>query len=279
MDARRIDHVVVAVHDLARAAADYERLGFTLTPRAEHPPAMGTANRLAQFAGRNFLELLEVDRPAGQQPSDRAAMPPIFGFGWENRRFLERRQGMSMLVLASADARADLATLTAAGAETWAPMDFERRARLPDGQEVTVGFSLGFVTDPAMPELAFFFCQQRAPQHFWKPAFQRHANGAQAILRVFLVADQPERHGEALARLTGGGVTAVDGGLAVACGGGEELCVLRPEAIRALAADGVPAPRQGPAFAGIELASDQPRPATPAGEACGLFLRWRTGAG
>jgi hypothetical protein len=55
--------------------------------------------------------------------------------------------------------------------------------------------------------------------------------------------------------------------------------VLRPEAIRALAADGVPAPRQGPAFAGIELASDQPRPATPAAEACGLFLCWRTSAG
>jgi hypothetical protein len=181
-----------------------------------------------------------------------------------------------MLVLASTDARADLAALAAAGAETYAPMDFERKARLPDGQEATVGFSLGFLTDPEMPELAFFLCQQHAPQHFWKPAYQRHANGAQAIRRVFLVADEPQRHGAALARLTGGDARVVEGGIAVACGGGEALVVLRPDAIRDLAPDGVPAPRQGPAFAGIEIATGSPPPATtPAAAACGLFIAWR----
>jgi catechol 2,3-dioxygenase-like lactoylglutathione lyase family enzyme len=33
---RAIDHVVLAVRDLDRAAARYEQLGFTLTPRASH---------------------------------------------------------------------------------------------------------------------------------------------------------------------------------------------------------------------------------------------------
>jgi hypothetical protein len=269
-----IDHIVVAVRDLARAGAAYERLGFTLTPRAEHPPSMGTANRLAQFAGRNFIELLEVDRPLGQIPFDLAQRPPRFGFGVQNRRFLESREGMSMLVLASDDARGDLARLTAAGATTYAPVDFERRAKLPDGQEVTVAFSLGFVTDAAMPELGFFFCQQHFPEHFWKPQYQRHANGAQSIRKLWLVADTPERHGAFLSTLTGGAVSEVPGGIAVACGGGEELRVLTPDAIRAIAPDGVPAPRQGPAFAGIGIATSRPRPATPAAEAQGLFIVW-----
>jgi len=52
---------VLAVRDLARTAATYETLGFTLTPRAAHEDRTGTSNRLAQFAERNFIELLEVD--------------------------------------------------------------------------------------------------------------------------------------------------------------------------------------------------------------------------
>lgn len=271
---QKIDHIVVALRDLAKTAAAYERLGFTLTPRAEHPPSMGTANRLAQFAGRNFIELLEVDRPAGQIPFDLTQQPPRFGFGVQNRRFLERRQGISMLVLASDDARGDLARVTASGATTYAPVDFERRARLPDGQEVTVAFSLAFATDPAMPELAFFFCQQHFPEHFWKAQYQRHANGAEGIRKLWLVADAPETHGAFLATLIGGAVSTVPGGIAVACAEGQELRVLTPAAIRAIAPDGVPEPRNGPAFAGIEIATARPRATTSAAAAGGLFIVW-----
>jgi catechol 2,3-dioxygenase-like lactoylglutathione lyase family enzyme len=58
---RAIDHVVLAVRNLDRAAQTYQKLGFTLTPRAMHEDRMGTSNRLAQFGGMNFIELLEVD--------------------------------------------------------------------------------------------------------------------------------------------------------------------------------------------------------------------------
>ena len=60
---RAIDHVVLTVRDLDAAAITYQRLGFTLTPRAAHHDQMGTSNRLVQFRGRNFIEVLEVDRP------------------------------------------------------------------------------------------------------------------------------------------------------------------------------------------------------------------------
>ena len=50
---RGIDHLVLAVRDLEKARTFYQRLGFTLTPRAQHP--WGTANHLAQLNGC-FLE-------------------------------------------------------------------------------------------------------------------------------------------------------------------------------------------------------------------------------
>lgn len=162
-EGRSIDHVVLVVDDLDRAATAYERLGFTLTPRAFHDERMGTTNRLAQFAGRNFIELLEVDRPAGVEEHALGAAPPRFSFGAHNRDFVGKRNGISTLVLTTADARGDLAAWQAAGLRTYAPFAFERAATLPDGARVTVAFSLGFATSPAMPELAFFACENRFP--------------------------------------------------------------------------------------------------------------------
>ena len=75
---RLIDHVVLAVRDLDRTAQTYEKLGFTLTPRASHEDRMGTSNRVAQFGGRNFIELLEVDRPERLARHDYAASPAFF---------------------------------------------------------------------------------------------------------------------------------------------------------------------------------------------------------
>ena len=182
---RGIDHLVLPVHDLEAAAAFYRRLGFTTTPKAIHP--FGTGNILVQLKG-NFLELLSVIDP------EKITTPAAGGisFGDFNRRFLERREGFSMLVFESSDARADQAAFAAAGLETYPPFDFQRDAKLPNGEVVTVAFSLAFVTEPRMPEAVFFTCQQHAPQFFWKPEYQEHANGAEICSDVFLAADRPE---------------------------------------------------------------------------------------
>jgi hypothetical protein len=283
--ARSIDHAVVAVADLDRAAAGYERLGFTLTPRAAHPDAMGTSNRLAQFAGRNFIELLEVDRPNRLDDHQFSARPARFSFGVHNRAFLrshdglrshqglQSREGMSMLALASPDARADLARLAAAGITTYAPFDFERRATLPDGSHVTVAFTLGFVTHPLLPEIAFFFCENRFPEHFWKPQFQVHANDAQAIAAVYMEAEHPEALLPFLTALTGGEAQATDGGQRIACGA-QDLLVLTPGRLRQVAP--MP-PASVPRFAGLALSARSVRPhVVPSEQANGIFLEWRT---
>ena len=69
--------MVLAVRDLARTAATYKSLGFTLTPRAAHEDRMGTSNRLAQFKAQNFIELLEVDRPEKLARHDFDGLAPV----------------------------------------------------------------------------------------------------------------------------------------------------------------------------------------------------------
>ncbi len=202
-----IDHLVVAVRDLAAAAARYEALGFTVTPRASHPDEMGTANRLVQFAGHNFIELLEVDRPERLVGHDLKAVPPRFSFGAFNRDYLKAGAGLSMLVLAGRDSAADVARFAHAGLQTYAPFDFGRRAILPDGSEVEVAFSLAFATDPAMQRAACFTCHNRFPENFWKPAFQDHANGVERIagrLHARRTAGAPRRLPGGLHRRHGG---------------------------------------------------------------------------
>lgn len=182
---RGIDHVVLATHDLEATRDAWRALGFTLTPRAQHP--FGTDNSLIQLQG-NFVELLTVGRPEAIPPH----RPGHFSFGAFNRDFLARKEGFSMLVFDSRDAEADRRAFVSAGLPEYEKFDFSRAAKLPDGTSATVGFSLAFATDPAIPEAAFFVCQQHAPQYFWKPDYQRHDNAGRVIAEVVVAAEQPD---------------------------------------------------------------------------------------
>ena len=272
---RGIDHIVLAVDRLDDAARRYEALGFTLTPRARHDDRMGTSNRLAQFAGGNFIELLEVDRPATLDPHDFSASARRFSFGAHNRDFVAHRTGISMLVLSGTDSRADAAAFAKDGIGSYQPLDFERQATLPDGSRVTVAFSLAFATSPDMRGIAFFTCHNKTPQYFWKPAFQVHANGAQRIAAVYLAAEEPSRHRNFLTKLTGSQAEAVAGGLSFRCAG-EQLSVLTPSRLLEIAPDLRIDLDDGPQFAGFTLETTKAgQSLTPASAACGVFIEWR----
>ena len=245
---RGIDHLVLSVADLEAARRGYQSFGFTMTPRAEHP--FGTANSLAQLGG-NFLELLCVDAPDKIPPMT----PGHFSFGAFNMSYGERRQGMSMLVFESDDARRDQAEFAEQGLRTYAPFDFSRQATLPDGGQVTVSFSLAFVTEERMPEAAFFVCQQHAPEYFWKPEFQRHDNGATDVVEVVMVADEPDSFGDFFARLEGeSSVSAERGTLAVSTARGQ-ISMVMPEGFAARFPDAaVPAAPATPHFAAFRVA-------------------------
>ncbi len=72
---RQLDHIVVAVRDLERAANLYRGLGFNVGPRNQHP--WGTENRLIQFAGC-FMELITLGAAADQIVPH---LPRQFSFG------------------------------------------------------------------------------------------------------------------------------------------------------------------------------------------------------
>ena len=69
---RRIDHLVVAVHDLDQAGSFYQRLGFQVGARNRHP--WGTENRLVQLPS-SFIELITVGEGAAIAPHQASLAP------------------------------------------------------------------------------------------------------------------------------------------------------------------------------------------------------------
>jgi catechol 2,3-dioxygenase-like lactoylglutathione lyase family enzyme len=191
-----IDHIVHVVRDLDAAGDFYRRLGFTVGARNIHP--WGTHNRIVQFK-TSFIELLEIGEPEKIPPHG----PRAFSFGAFNRDFVAARQGLSMLILKSADARADARSFAAAGISDVEVFDFAREAKKPDGTTVKVAFSLAFARDQRSPDIGFAVCQQHFPENFWNPAFQLHANGATGMRGVVMVADNPSDHHVFLKSFTG----------------------------------------------------------------------------
>lgn len=194
---RGIDHLVHAVHDLDSAGDFYRRLRFQVGARNRHP--WGTENRLVQFRS-SFVELITVgDRPEDIPPHE----PGRFSFGAFVRDYLHEREGITMLVLDSAHARADAERFASTGIGAFEPSFFERKGRRPDGSETEVAFTLAFALDPGLPAAASFVCQQHFPENFWNPAFQAHANGATDIRAVTVASPEPEARLGFLSALTG----------------------------------------------------------------------------
>jgi catechol 2,3-dioxygenase-like lactoylglutathione lyase family enzyme len=174
-----INHLVLAARDLEAQRSLYAGLGFTLTPRADHP--FGTSNSVVQLHG-SYLELLSLTRPE-IVPEPTAEK---FSFAAYNRDFLARRAGFSMLALDSEDTAADLAAWKATGLKTYEPFEFSRMAKTARGEERRIGFSLGFVSDPAAPWLGLFSCRHFAPDYFAQTEYLHHANGAVRVEDVWI---------------------------------------------------------------------------------------------
>jgi hypothetical protein len=195
--ARGLDHIVHAVVDLDAAAARYRALGFQVGARNRHPRGWGTQNQIVQLPG-TFIELLAVADASGIAPHE----PRHFSFGAFNRDFLDRGQGLSMLVLEGRGA-ADTEAFRQAGIGDFESYEFEREGRRPDGTPIKVAFALAFAADPRASDIGFFTCQHRYPEHFWNPLFQTHTNTASAVAGVVLVAENPSDHHIFLSVFTG----------------------------------------------------------------------------
>lgn len=203
---RGLDHLVLMVRDLDAAEQRFRELGFNMSARNHHP--FGTSNNLAVFDG-NFLEVLGV--------SDESKIPEhsaeSYSFASRCRDFIAGSgEGVGMVVLDSADGRADHKLFQDAGFETFEPVDFSRGATQPDGSSETVSFTICFLLHDAIPNLPHFVCQQHNPELFWHADFQQHLNTARRIDEITIWSEDPAGLAAFYGRLFGEGAVAETGG-------------------------------------------------------------------
>lgn len=225
MSASSLDHVGLACRDLDRTAALYERLGFSLTPRAAHyaPGPSGTAeptgtgNRCAMLR-EGYLELIAQIDPA--RPSATLA------------GMLARYEGLHIVAFGIDDERAELARLRDAGAAIDGVAWLERPIAL-DGRTETARFAR--LPLPDAPEGRLQLIRHLTPELLWRDDLLSHANRVVALEEVVFVVADPAETIARLARLTG--MAARDGVIALPRG---RVRVVRGEPFPGVAAPTVP---------------------------------------
>lgn len=168
---RGLDHLVIAVPDLADASAKFAELGFTVVPGGRHP--VGTHNALVAFADGAYLELIAFYE----------ANP---GHKWWEP--LQRGGGLVDYCLQTDDLRGDTAAFRRAGVDIADPSPLSRVR--PDGYQLKWVLSI-----PQGPHrgVAPFLIEDETPRDERVPRQTGHANGVTGIgtLTVAVRAVEP----------------------------------------------------------------------------------------
>jgi catechol 2,3-dioxygenase-like lactoylglutathione lyase family enzyme len=270
-----VDHVVVAVRDLDAAAAAWRALGFTVSPRGTHSAHMGSGNYTIMF-GEDYLELLGVLAPTEHNAPMRA--------------FLETREGLDRAAFTTDDAAAGADELRAKGIEAVGPISFGRPVTLPQGGEAEARFNVFQWPRSARPAgLGIFACQHLTRENVWIPSLQAHANGASRLVRIEVLARDPQAGAAELAALIDRTAEAAeDGAWRVASGAGRaEFLFLGRDALArrhpGIALDGLPEEGAAALVLGTDDLAAAGRAlgvapgatvAVPAARANGLLLRF-----
>jgi catechol 2,3-dioxygenase-like lactoylglutathione lyase family enzyme len=201
-----IDHAVVMVRDLDKAAETWKRLGFTVSPRGTHSAKMGSGNYTIML-DPDYIELLGVLTETDHNAPARA--------------FLAKRgEGIERIAFTAVDAAAGAAEIRARGLEPNGPTDFERPVTLPDGSLSAARFSIfQWPVSEAPGGVRIFACQHKTRNTVWIPELMGHANGAQRLQQVLIVSPEPAADAAHLSRLIDRPVGAEpDGAVAVPSG-------------------------------------------------------------
>ena len=163
-----LDHVLIAVHNLSRAASTFSKdLGFTLTPEGVHP-GRGTHNRLIVF-GPDYLELIAVRDPA--EGVFRQSMSTL----------LAKREGLYMFALGTNDIDHAVTHLRRRGVSVGDPAD---GARQGGPGEPGYTWRSAAVPPEATPGSETFLIQHNSTaerRYTVPPDATRHPNGATGV--------------------------------------------------------------------------------------------------
>ena len=181
VDITNINHVGMAVRDLAETARRYEAMGFQLTPYSPHSAAwkpgepvkpLTSGNRCVMFEN-TYLEILASEDPA--RPAERIT------------NFLKRHQGAHIICFDSDGCVAVDARLRKAGVETSGVIPLQRELDTAEGER-TAKFERVQFAPKDTPEGYIQAARHLTPQYIYQPRHIRHENGCTRLSQTFLVA-------------------------------------------------------------------------------------------
>jgi hypothetical protein len=202
-----IDHAVVMVKDLDQAAANYKRLGFTVSPRGTHSAHMGSGNYTIMF-DPDYMELLGVLTPTEHNAPARA--------------YLETRgEGIERVAFTAVDSAAGAEEIRSRGYPPVGPTDFERPVTMPNGTISAAKFRTFEWPRAETPGgIRIFACQHKTRETVWIPELMQHANGAKRLKQVIIVSPEPAKDAAHLSKMVDRDVrNEADGAVAVPSGG------------------------------------------------------------
>jgi hypothetical protein len=202
-----IDHAVVMVKDLDQAAANYKRLGFTVSPRGTHSAHMGSGNYTIMF-DPDYMELLGVLTPTEHNAPARAYLDT-------------RGEGIERVAFTAVDSAAGADEIRARGYPPVGPTDFERPVTMPNGTISAAKFRTFEWPRAETPGgIRIFACQHKTRETVWIPELMQHANGAKRLKQVVIVSPEPARDAAHLSKMIDRDVrNEADGAVAVPSGG------------------------------------------------------------
>jgi len=201
-----VDHAVVVVRDLDKAADNWRSLGFTVSPRGTHSAKMGSGNTTIML-DPDYIELLGVLVETAHNAPTRA--------------FLDRSgEGIERIAFTAVDSAAGAEEIRARGYEPLGPTDFERPVTMPNGSQSAARFRIfQWPLSEAPAGLRIFACQHKTRETVWIAELMKHANGAKRLKQALVVSPEPAKDAAHLARLIDHDLKAEpDGAVAVPSG-------------------------------------------------------------
>lgn len=192
-DIDNINHVGMAVRNLADTSARYESFGFILTPFSAHSGAWKPGDKVQSFAsgnrcvmfGNNYLEILADQNPA--EPSAR-----ITGY-------LNHHQGGHIICFNSEDLPSVDRRLASAGIKTSGIIPLQRDVDTPGGIQTAKFQREQFAPDDS-PEGYIQAAKHLTPEYIYDPRYTGHPNGCDRLTECVVIADDLAHFAEKYSR-------------------------------------------------------------------------------
>jgi hypothetical protein len=221
-----LDHLAHWVPDIHAASALLDRLGFVVTPYAEHvhsttaggaPMTAGSANHCVMLEA-GYLEVLT---PIGDTPIAR-----------EVRAAIARYTGLHLAAFCVEDAARHGERLVSAGFPQRPAVSLSRQTTTADGEACTLRFTVVRPEVGCLPEGRVQFLTHHTPQALWQSRWLRHPNSARGLTDMLFCVNDAREAGARYERYLGRRSETLDGGRVLRMQRGR-LTLLEPERVAA----------------------------------------------